>query len=1274
MGLQTSDNQIILPSCYRKDIMTYRYPIDNLNDGDEFYSNEHVRFHVATYRMNEHDWKHRRSCFKHGVECRFCFPFPQCQEAKFLEDNNESKEMKWIYIDETKESETVFPYTVQSKRPNGSQFLNTHCKLITQKFGCNSNVQIGSPRCVFYVLHYATKSTQKEDRGVDFDKIGYSVMKRIIKEKAKIDLIMEEDKAEVQQNNDDYCFREGLSRFLIGMSVHLSSDVISSTMAHLLISQNGSRFSFSHKFKDLLVNQMLNFLNGDVIADFVLRRRNKGCQGELDVWADYSINDYIYRPESLENVSFYQFGLQYQKIPFTFDQMRHVDCNGLPVLKEDEMYFQEDHPGRRYCYLKKMEFITIPKTSIPYGMLCDLDDLELHKENISIKAHESRINYAKVALVLFYPFRDNDILSCGNHCNLWQKFLYLKNSGSEHQNNQIKFWNNGIDILQNMQDIKQSGRGKIPADPLNSLTTQKDYGESIENTNITSMYDSDDDNDYNQAMGIEEFTFDHDLEYNDNSSLGIVEKRDLMELMQGKNIQQNVLIKPRVFSEKCLFSYSRNDNTNDVESKTTLDNINSHQIEHTSKFVTLLGFVSGSLIGNITQELDHGEGKPDFEFNNYNIKSALLSDIDWNKLGFDYNDEKISIPTMFEIANTATKESNIHLDNIQYTAYQIICASFLLEALQTEWKKQKSLIESQHEHYMDEIAHAKDKTISCLKDMGAKEQLIMFITGPAGAGKSTAISIAQKYCFEFSKAIGMAWQDETFLFTAMTGVAAALFGGLTLHSVAHLAKKENKISTDSISLWKNVKVLIIDEISMASVDLINKLNSHLNKFRKEVAYEYHDLPPNMVFGGYHIIFSGDFRQIPPVCAGDEQLLYKNPGLWENSINVAIILKNSHRFKNDPEYGEIMMRMWKGTYTEDDIDKINKRIVESSKLHIPKTDAYTDITYACWSNMDRNMVHAASFLDHIRDFPNVDSDDLPPNHTVIVEADITEAPKKKPPKGKNNKVDNGCPSTMRVRIDSQLKNLIYSRLGDCDVREQNKCIDPALKLYVGAHCMINENDNVKEGRANGTMCRVVSIKTKRDTNELGWRNYNGKKVYYINAIDVEYIEFEHYPPTASQLKILQDLEKMLEDKEKNKDGIEILKRKLELLSRSRRFKLESKSSYVTFDLDSLKKRSDVLCRSKTKLRAKMRQFPVILNDATTGYKLQGSSKNQIILQSLDYGTSGWIYTALSRVRKLVGLFLCEKINFRKFALKDGKTRRDLAAFDDRIKTKIPVQLR
>ena len=96
--------------------------------------------------------------------------------------------MKWLYVDDNKESEIVYPYTIESKRPVGSDFLNTHCKPVTEKFGCNSNVQIGSPRCVFYVVHYATKSTQAEDRGVDFDKIGYQVIRRIIKERTRLEM------------------------------------------------------------------------------------------------------------------------------------------------------------------------------------------------------------------------------------------------------------------------------------------------------------------------------------------------------------------------------------------------------------------------------------------------------------------------------------------------------------------------------------------------------------------------------------------------------------------------------------------------------------------------------------------------------------------------------------------------------------------------------------------------------------------------------------------------------------------------------------------------------------------------------------------------------------------------------------------------------------------------------------------------------------------------------------------------------------------------------
>jgi hypothetical protein len=90
----------------------------------------------------------------------------------------------------------------------------------------------------------------------------------------------------------------------------------------------------------------------------------------------------------------------------------------------------------------------------------------------------------------------------------------------------------------------------------------------------------------------------------------------------------------------------------------------------------------------------------------------------------------------------------------------------------------------------------------------------------------------------------------------------------------------------------------------------------------------------------------------------------------------------------------------------------------------------------------------------------------------------------------------------------------------------------------------------------------------------------------------------------------------------------------------------------------------------KMKAKIKQIPIILNDATTGYKLQGSSKNQIILQTIDYGTSGWIYTALSRVRRLEGLFLSSKIDFKKFVDGLKKTITDLAAFDRRMKAKVP----
>ena len=78
-----------------------------------------------------------------------------------------------------------------------------------------------------------------------------------------------------------------------------------------------------------------------------------------------------------------------------------------------------------------------------------------------------------------------------------------------------------------------------------------------------------------------------------------------------------------------------------------------------------------------------------------------------------------------------------------------------------------------------------------------------------------------------------------------------------------------------------------------------------------------------------------------------------------------------------------------------------------------------------------------------------------------------------------------------------------------MKDQQKNIDPALKLYVGAHCMIIDNDDISKGRANGTLCRVIGIRRKSN-GPLIWKNYDGRKVFTVNVSDVEHVEFEHFP--------------------------------------------------------------------------------------------------------------------------------------------------------------------
>ena len=117
-------------------------------------------------------------------------------------------------------------------------------------------------------------------------------------------------------------------------------------------------------------------------------------------------------------------------------------------------------------------------------------------------------------------------------------------------------------------------------------------------------------------------------------------------------------------------------------------------------------------------------------------------------------------------------------------------------------------------------------------------------------------------------------------------------------------------------------------------------------------------------------------------------------------------------------------------------------------------------------MERNCISAAGFKKHVIDtHPSIESDDLPPDRTVVIYADSRPTMNKK----------------SKVKIDNVLRHRITTLCGDAHVKQGSSTkVDPALCLYVGAYlqCVIdNKSLNECVPRGNGTLCQLVSIKIK-----------------------------------------------------------------------------------------------------------------------------------------------------------------------------------------------------
>ena len=207
----------------------------------------------------------------------------------------------------------------------------------------------------------------------------------------------------------------------------------------------------------------------------------------------------------------------------------------------------------------------------------------------------------------------------------------------------------------------------------------------------------------------------------------------------------------------------------------------------------------------------------------------------------------------------------------------------------------------------------------------------IFLTGEAGTGKSYLVNRLKELALS---------QNINLAITALTGTAAYLLGGNTIHSwaqiglakggVTQIIEKINR-SKKAVSRWQGVDILIIDEISMMSTDLLDKL--------EEIARYYRD--PNKPFGGIQVILIGDFFQLPPISddiEGSPKFCFKAK-CWEQLIDHNIVLREVIR-QSDPVLRRCLSEIRRGKVTPETKKIMEDRVgVELYNQEIKPTRLY-----------------------------------------------------------------------------------------------------------------------------------------------------------------------------------------------------------------------------------------------------------------------------------------------------------------------------------------------
>lgn len=294
-----------------------------------------------------------------------------------------------------------------------------------------------------------------------------------------------------------------------------------------------------------------------------------------------------------------------------------------------------------------------------------------------------------------------------------------------------------------------------------------------------------------------------------------------------------------------------------------------------------------------------------------------------------------------------------------------------------------------------------------------KEGKNIFLTGPAGTGKSVTLKKMIEYCNI---------QEYSYGVTATTGTAAFLIGGRTIHSFLNLGLAKDTAKNiyeyvrrnrpHTIKKIKVLKVLIIDEISMLDEQLFDKISEYLSLVR------YNSEP----FGGLQIVLTGDFCQLEPV-SGDYCFKSK---IWSKCNLHNIYLTKMIRQDGDVKFQKMLMKLRFGNCSDKTFERLSK-LKNNQITNIKPTILYS-------KNYD---------VDKINNF----------EYKKLIDS------------GSNKKIYSLELPTVKKYLDKAI-----TWLNTLDIPKE-------IELCVGCQIVILSNIDPSNGIVNGTRGCVVELKNK-----------------------------------------------------------------------------------------------------------------------------------------------------------------------------------------------------